>query len=103
MPSKLPCSSTNILASCSKAPMTKSTQRLAASARWQASSIAEKRRDDMSEVYALNILHRPKAWPSPDPLVAVAVFPAEYTGFDGHFPGRPILPGFVQIQLAIDI
>lgn len=28
------------------------------------------------------------------------VFPPTFTGFDGHFPGRPILPGMVQIMAA---
>jgi 3-hydroxymyristoyl/3-hydroxydecanoyl-(acyl carrier protein) dehydratase len=25
------------------------------------------------------------------------VFPPEFTGFDGHFPGNPMLPGIAQI------
>ncbi len=27
-------------------------------------------------------------------------FPPSFMGFDGHFPGRPILPGMVQIMAA---
>lgn len=27
-------------------------------------------------------------------------FPSSFMGFDGHFPGRPILPGMVQIMAA---
>lgn len=38
----------------------------------------------------------------PGPLRGRAVFPAGFAGFDGHFPGRPILPGFMHIQLAVD-
>ena len=30
-------------------------------------------------------------------LRAVFVFNAAYSGFDGHFPGRPILPAIVQL------
>jgi len=36
------------------------------------------------------------------PLRARASFPASFPGFDGHFPGTPILPGFCHIQLAVD-
>jgi 3-hydroxymyristoyl/3-hydroxydecanoyl-(acyl carrier protein) dehydratase len=36
------------------------------------------------------------------PLRATATFPAGHPAFDGHFPGNPILPGFLQIQMALD-
>jgi len=36
------------------------------------------------------------------PLRARACFPPTFPGFDGHFPGNPILPGFCHIQLAVD-
>ena len=28
------------------------------------------------------------------------IFPATFPGFAGHFPGNPVLPGFVQIMTA---
>lgn len=28
------------------------------------------------------------------------VFPGDYCGFDGHFPGQPILPAIVQLATA---
>jgi len=27
-------------------------------------------------------------------------FPKDFVGFQGHFPGQPILPGFIQLILA---
>lgn len=33
-------------------------------------------------------------------ISAQAVFAAEFSGFDGHFPQRPILPGICQIELC---
>ncbi len=35
-----------------------------------------------------------------DGITASFVFPPEFTGFDGHFPGNPILPGICTIQSA---
>ena len=32
-----------------------------------------------------------------------AWFPAEHTGFQGHFPGNALLPGFLHIELVLDI
>ena len=29
------------------------------------------------------------------------IFPASFAGFDGHFPGDPVLPAVVQISLGI--
>src|SRR4051812_34695895 len=39
---------------------------------------------------------------SPD-ITGTAFFPADYPAFDGHFPGNPILPAFLQIQAAVDL
>src|SRR3954466_12229731 len=39
---------------------------------------------------------------SPD-ITGTASFPANYPAFDGHFPGNPILPAFLQIQAAVDL
>ena len=36
-------------------------------------------------------------------IQAIARFPAEFLAFQGHFPGRPILPGFMHVQLALDV
>lgn len=33
-------------------------------------------------------------------LDAALVFPDDFVGFDGHFPGNPIVPGIVQIMSA---
>jgi 3-hydroxymyristoyl/3-hydroxydecanoyl-(acyl carrier protein) dehydratase len=30
-------------------------------------------------------------------------FSEGFAGFDGHFPGRPVLPGFCHIQAAVDL
>ena|SRR5579862_6316933 len=32
-----------------------------------------------------------------------AVFQAAFDGFDGHFPGTPLLPGFMHVQAALDL
>lgn len=42
-------------------------------------------------------------WQTDGRISAVAVFAASHAGFQGHFPGRPILPGFLHIQLVLDI
>jgi 3-hydroxyacyl-[acyl-carrier-protein] dehydratase len=34
-------------------------------------------------------------------LMARFLFPPEFIGFQGHFPGRPILPAVCEIQAAI--
>ena len=34
-------------------------------------------------------------------LQAEAVFPSGFPGFDGHFPGKPVLPGVCLVQTAI--
>lgn len=36
-----------------------------------------------------------------DSFSARIVFPTEFVGFRGHFPGRPVLPGVCQIQTAL--
>lgn len=30
-------------------------------------------------------------------------FPPEFIGFQGHFPGRPVLPGICKIQMALTV
>jgi 3-hydroxyacyl-[acyl-carrier-protein] dehydratase len=40
---------------------------------------------------------------SQNELRARARFPAAHAGFQGHFPGNPILPGFLHVQLALDL
>ena len=35
-----------------------------------------------------------------DVVTAVYSFPGTFPGFDGHFPGNPIVPGVVQIMIA---
>ncbi len=42
-------------------------------------------------------------WQTDDRIAGLAVFAADHPGFQGHFPGTPILPGFLHIQLAMDI
>lgn len=32
-----------------------------------------------------------------------AWFPAQHAGFQGHFPGNALLPGFLHIELVLDI
>lgn len=51
----------------------------------------------MTREYSLTILR------SPPPYSAQASFPKDFIAFDGHFPGNPILPGFMHIQLALDL
>ena len=34
---------------------------------------------------------------------AEVVFPASHRGFQGHFPGYAILPGFLHIEVVLDI
>ena len=36
-------------------------------------------------------------------LSAKIIFPANFTGFSGHFPGEPILPGICQIQCILEL
>ena len=36
-----------------------------------------------------------------DSLIAHFIFPPEYIGFAGHFPGRPVLPGICYIKAVI--
>ena len=33
-------------------------------------------------------------------VTASFCFPPDFTGFQGHFPGNPVLPGIVQILMA---
>ena len=39
--------------------------------------------------------------PAADKLTARFSFPAEFTGFQGHFPDNPVLPGVCMIQAVI--
>ena len=34
-------------------------------------------------------------------LSADFLFPVDYTGFKGHFPGKPVLPGVCLVQAAL--
>lgn len=34
-------------------------------------------------------------------VTASAVFPAAFTGFQGHFPGKPVLPGVCLVQTVV--
>ena len=36
-------------------------------------------------------------------ITARFLFPEEFVGFEGHFPGKPILPGFCKIQAVLVI
>ena len=36
-----------------------------------------------------------------DELVGTFVFPADFTGFGGHFPNNPVLPGVCAIQATL--
>ena len=38
---------------------------------------------------------------SPDEWEALFTFGDDFAGFDGHFPGNPILPGVAQIMAAV--
>lgn len=38
-----------------------------------------------------------------DGLSARFKFPQSFSGFDGHFPGNPVLPGVCQIQCAVSL
>ncbi len=40
------------------------------------------------------------AEPAPRSVVLFLQFPATLPWFDGHFPGRPLLPGVAQVHLA---
>lgn len=31
------------------------------------------------------------------------LFPADFIGFSGHFPGHPILPAFIQVMTALAV
>ena len=37
----------------------------------------------------------------PGAFAAAFVFPSEFLGFAGHFPGRPVLPGIAQIMAVV--
>jgi 3-hydroxyacyl-[acyl-carrier-protein] dehydratase len=37
------------------------------------------------------------------PVEAIAVFSADFPGFAGHFPGEPIVPGFCQVELGLEV
>lgn len=41
--------------------------------------------------------------PASPRVSARALFPAHHVGFKGHFPGNPLLPGFLHIELVLDI
>lgn len=34
-------------------------------------------------------------------ITATFCFPPSFVGFDGHFPGNPVLPGIVQLMAAL--
>ena len=36
-------------------------------------------------------------------VTAQLIFPDDFAAFAGHFPEDPILPGFLQIELALDM
>ncbi|MCC8194260.1 MAG: hypothetical protein LIP28_06420 [Deltaproteobacteria bacterium] len=38
---------------------------------------------------------------APDVWEASFVFDADFAGFDGHFPGNPVVPGVAQIMAAV--
>lgn len=48
-----------------------------------------------------------QVWPAWAPdghtILAQVIFPADFFPFAGHFPGDPILPGFMQVELALDM
>ena len=39
----------------------------------------------------------------PDKAVGRYIFPQSFIGFDGHFPGYPVLPAYVQVLTAITV
>jgi 3-hydroxymyristoyl/3-hydroxydecanoyl-(acyl carrier protein) dehydratase len=39
----------------------------------------------------------------PDQALIVLALPPDHPAFAGHFPGRPILPGVVQIDWAVQL
>ncbi len=43
------------------------------------------------------------ATPAIQHVSARAWFPAQHAGFQGHFPGNALLPGFLHIELVLDI
>lgn len=51
-------------------------------------------------VFQLDALLQTFAWDESNMLHAELCIPSDLLAFDGHFPGRPILPGIVQIQIA---
>ena len=40
---------------------------------------------------------------APDQIRIVLAVPPDHPAFTGHFPGRPILPGVVQIDWAVQL
>jgi 3-hydroxymyristoyl/3-hydroxydecanoyl-(acyl carrier protein) dehydratase len=40
---------------------------------------------------------------SEEGITGRVVIPGNLPAFDGHFPGRPILPGVAQLQLALSL
>ena len=36
-------------------------------------------------------------------VTAQLIFPRDFAAFAGHFPGDPIVPGFLQVELALDM
>jgi 3-hydroxyacyl-[acyl-carrier-protein] dehydratase len=38
---------------------------------------------------------------TPDKAIGRYIFPQSFIGFDGHFPGYPVLPAFVQVLTAV--
>ncbi len=48
----------------------------------------------------------PEIRPAIPPVQRVSIragFPARHPGFQGHFPGNALLPGFLHIELVLDI
>lgn len=41
--------------------------------------------------------------PDDGTVTAEVIAPAGYVAFDGHFPGKPILPAFAQVVLIRDL
>jgi 3-hydroxyacyl-[acyl-carrier-protein] dehydratase len=40
---------------------------------------------------------------APDKAVGRHLFPRSFIGFDGHFPGYPVLPAYVQVLTALTV